>query len=120
RSRVDGREALGLPCAPWGTHGGTGMGQRWVVMPGTIRAIAAVDDSVATRVFGSSDAVALGGWPGATTGKAWGSYAQFADDVASGAIPDDVRVAMYDPESWDATPLAERLDPHGSIEAFCT
>ena len=56
-----------MPCAPWGTHGGTGMGQRWVVMPGTIRAIAAVDDSVATRVFGSSDAVALGGWPGATT-----------------------------------------------------
>ena len=95
------------------------MGQRWVVMPGTIRAIAAVDEDVATRVFGSSDAIALGGWPGATTGQAWASYSQFADDVASGAISDDVEVAMYDPESWAATPLAERLDPLGSIEAFC-
>ncbi|MCI0634893.1 MAG: hypothetical protein L0206_13385 [Actinobacteria bacterium] len=95
------------------------MGQRWVVVPGTIRAIAAVDENVATRVFGSSDAIALGGWPGATTGQAWASYARFADDVASGAIPDDVRVAMYDPESWEATPLAERLDPLGSIRAFC-
>jgi hypothetical protein len=26
---------------------------------------------------------------------------------------------MYDPESWEATPLAERLDPLGSIKAFC-
>jgi hypothetical protein len=95
------------------------MGQRWVVVPGTIRAIAAVDESVATRVFGSSDAIALGGWPGATTGRAWASCARFADDVASGAIPDDVRVAMYDPEGWEATPLEERLDPLGSIRAFC-
>jgi len=95
------------------------MGQRWVVVPGTIRAIAAVDESVATRVFGSSDAIALGGWPGATTGRAWASCARFADDVASGAIPDDVRVAMYDPEGWEATPLEERLDPLASIRAFC-
>jgi hypothetical protein len=96
------------------------MGQRWVTVAGTIRAIAAVDAAVAARVFGSSDAIALGGWPGATTGRAWASYARFAEDVATRAIPDDVRVAMYDPESWDATPLEERLDPLGSIEAFCS
>ena len=95
------------------------MGQRWVVVPGTIRAIAKVDAGVAERVFGSSDAIVLGGWPGATTGQAWASYAQFADDVETGSIPEDVRVAMYDPENWEPTPLAERLDPLGSIEAFC-
>ena len=95
------------------------MGQRWVVVPGTIRAIAEVDAGVAERVFGSSDAIVLGDWPGATTGQAWASYAQFADDLETGSIPEDVRVAMYDPENWEQTPLAERLDPQGSIEAFC-
>jgi hypothetical protein len=48
------------------------MGQRWVVVPGTIRAIAAVDESVATHVFGSSDAVALGDWPGGDEGPGVG------------------------------------------------
>ena len=90
-----------------------------MVVPGTIRAIAEVDAGVAERVFGSNDAIVLGGWPGATTGLAWASSAQFADDVETGSIPEDVRVAMYDPENWEQTPLAERLDPIGSIEAFC-
>jgi hypothetical protein len=95
------------------------VGQRWVVVPGTVRAIAEVDAGVAERIFGSTDAIVLGGWPGATTGRAWASYAQFADEVETGSIPKDVRVAMYDPENWEPTPLAERLDPLGSIEAFC-
>ena len=89
------------------------MGQRWVVVPGTVRAIAEVDAGVAERIFGSRDAIVLGGWPGATRGQAWASYAQFADDVETGSIPKDVRVAMYDPENWEPTPLAERLDPLG-------
>ncbi|MEX2422011.1 MAG: hypothetical protein WD670_09370 [Actinomycetota bacterium] len=96
------------------------MGLRWVTATGTIRAIAAVDPTVATRIFGSSEAIALGGWPGATTGRTWASYARFAEDVATGAIPDEVRVVMYDPESWDATPPLEKQDPTAYIEAFCT
>jgi hypothetical protein len=94
------------------------MRTRWVVVTGTIRAIVEVDPDVAGRVFGTAETVALGGWPGATNGRAWGSHAQFAADVASAAIPRDVRVVMYDPEGWDRTPLEERLDPIGSIEAF--
>ena len=85
---------------------------------GTIRAIAEIDHDLAVRVFGSRDAIALGGWPGATTGRSWASSARFAQDVATGAIEDDVEVAMYDPERWDATPLDERLDPHASIRSF--
>jgi hypothetical protein len=95
------------------------VGQRWVVVPGTVRAIAEADAGVAERIFGSRDAIVLGGWPGATTGQAWASYAQFADDVETGSISRDVGVAMYDPENWERTPLGERLDPLGSIEAFC-
>jgi len=94
------------------------MGQRWVTSAGTIEAIAAEDRHVAVRVFGSADAVALGGWPGATTGRAWASAERFAEDVAAGAIADDVTIVMYDPEGWDATPLPEKLDPVTHITAF--
>jgi hypothetical protein len=93
--------------------------QRWVTSAGTIRAIAALDADVADRIFGSTDAVALGGWPGSTSGRAWASYATFARDVAAGAIAREVTVVMYDPERWDATPLAEKHDPVSAIEAFC-
>jgi hypothetical protein len=94
------------------------MGQRWVTSAGTIAAIAAEDRQVADRVFGSADAVALGGWPGATTGRAWASAERFAEDVAAGAIAVHVTVVMYDPEGWEATPLPERLDPLTHIAAF--
>jgi len=94
------------------------MGQRWVTSAGTIDAIATEDRQVADRVFGSADAVALGGWPGATTGRAWASAERFAQDVAAGAIADDVTIVMYDPEGWDATPLPEKLDPVAHITAF--
>ena len=60
----------------------------------------------------------MGGWPGATTGRSWAGSARFAEDVANGTIQDDLEVAMYDPEHWDATPLDERLDPHAAIETF--
>ena len=96
------------------------MGRRWVTAAGTIRAIAEIDPAVAARIFGSRDAIALGGWPGATTGRSWASSTRFAEDVANDAIPDDLQVAMYDPEHWEATPLDERLDPHASIETFGT
>ena len=87
---------------------------------GTIRAIAEIDPGVAARIFGSRDAIALGGWPGSMNGRSWASSARFAEDVANETIQDDLQVAMYDPEHWDATPLDERLDPHASIEAFGT
>ncbi len=93
------------------------MTTRWVVVTGTIRALTEIDPDVGA-VFATSETVALGGWPGATNGRAWGSHARFAADVADGAIPRDVRVAMYDPEGWDRTPIDERLDPIASIEAF--
>jgi hypothetical protein len=96
------------------------MGRRWVTAAGTIRAIAEIDPALAARIFGSRDAIALGGWPGATTGRSWASSARFAEDVANDAILGDLQVAMYDPEHWDATPLEEQLDPHASIETFGT
>jgi len=78
-----------------------------VAVPGTIRAIAEADAGVAERVFGSSDAIVLGGWPGATKGQTWASYAQFADDVETESIPEDVRVATLPPSPrWQSAAAA--------------
>jgi hypothetical protein len=86
-------------------------------------AIASVDRETAERAFGSGRGIALGGgspsgWPGAITGRAWASLRRFEDDVAAGAIPADVRVAMYDPERWRHTPDEEQRDPVAAIRRF--
>ncbi|MBI2238200.1 MAG: hypothetical protein HYU54_06720 [Actinobacteria bacterium] len=90
----------------------------WITSTGTINAISRVDPRIAEGVFGSPAAIALGGWPGAMTGRSWASYAQFAADVRDGTIPWNVRVVMYDPERWDATPISEQQDPITYIQLF--
>jgi hypothetical protein len=100
------------------TRGPGPLSQRWVTTRGTISAIAAEDAEIANAVFGRSAAIALGGWPGSTHGRSWGSQAQFAADVQAGAIPETVRAVMYDPEAWEATPLPERQDPIRHIREF--
>jgi hypothetical protein len=85
---------------------------------GSIAAIAAIDPEATRVVVGRPTSVALGGWPGSTPGRAWASCASFSSDLASGAIPADVRAVMYDPEGWEATPLDERRDPIASIRTF--
>jgi hypothetical protein len=86
-------------------------------------AVARVDPDVARRVFGSGRGIALGGgspsgWPGAITGRAWASLAGFERDVRAGALPSDLRVAMYDPERWKHTPVEEQRHPVPAIERF--
>ena len=90
----------------------------WVTSGRTMRAIAGVDPEIAQTAFASDRAIALGGWPGAVAGQAWASCELFEADVASGAIAADVRVAMYDPERWRHTPLAEQQDPVAAIARF--
>jgi hypothetical protein len=91
---------------------------RWVTSAGTMRAIADVDPEIAQIAFASERSIALGGWPRAVAGQSWASCAQFETDVASGAIPADVRVAMYDPERWRQTPTSEQRDPVSAIARF--
>jgi hypothetical protein len=92
--------------------------QCWITARGSIEAIEAIDADVADAIFGSATSVALGGWRGSTTGRAWASYARFAADVREGAVPSSVRAMMYDPEGWEATPLGERRDPVTYIRKF--
>ena len=77
----------------------------------TVAAIAGIDRGVADAAFGRPEAIVMGGWPGAATGRAWACCAEFLRDAAAGMIPGDVGVLMYDPERWDATPIEEQRDP---------
>jgi hypothetical protein len=100
-----------------------GAGPYWATSAGSIAAIAAIDREVADRVFGSGRGIALGAgtsrsWPGANPGRAWASLVRFERDVETGAVPAEVRVAMYDPERWRHTPAAEQRDPRRAIERF--
>jgi hypothetical protein len=88
-----------------------GTALRWVTSLGTIQAIAALAPRVASVTFGTPNAIALGGWPGSTTGRAWASFAAFAEEAGDGRIPQGVAAVMYDPEGWEATPAEERRDP---------
>lgn len=80
--------------------------------------IAAVDPEVAEATFVSDHAIALGGRPGAVTGRSWASVASFEADLTSRSIDPEVRVAMYDPERWRHTPVEEQRDPFGAMERF--
>lgn len=100
-----------------------GAGPYWATSAGSMQAIAAIDPGVAARAFGSGRGIALGGgspagWPGAITGRAWASLAAFEEDLRAGAIPAEVRVAMYDPERWRHTPIEEQRDPVAAIGRF--
>jgi hypothetical protein len=100
-----------------------GGGPYWATSAGSMRTIAAIDAEVAERAFGGGRGIALGGgspsgWPGAVTGRAWGSLAAFEQDLRSGAIDPEVRVAMYDPERWRFTPVEEQRAPARAIRRF--
>jgi hypothetical protein len=49
---------------------------------------------------------------------AYSSYAQFAADVAAGAISYPYRWVMYDPENWSQTPVGEQQDPAKYLRLF--
>jgi len=100
-----------------------GGGPYWATSAGSMHRIAGLDPDTAMAAFGSGRGLALGGgapsgYPGAVTGRAWASLAVFEDDVRTGSVPADVRVAMYDPEQWRFTPPEEKRDPGAAIERF--
>jgi hypothetical protein len=90
----------------------------WVTSAGTVRAIASVDPEIANAAFASGDAIVLGGRRGAVTGRACASCERFLSDADARVIPADLQVAMYDPERWRHTPLAEQRDPVAAMGRF--
>ncbi len=94
-------------------------GQVWMATPGTIRAIEAIEPSLASRFFDATTSFGLnGGWGGTTPAMAWASDADFERALADGSIPPEVRTVMYDPEFWPATPLDEQRRPVHAMHDF--
>lgn len=105
-----GRAAERRPVVPFG--------QIWIGTATTAATLARIDPAIAATFLSGGRSVALGGTSAEPTAKAWASEAAFAADVTSGAIPPSVRVALYDPEGWAATPLSERQDPAAAMALF--
>jgi len=90
----------------------------WVTVKGTMDSVARHEPEVAKALFESEHAIALNGRAGAIDARSWASIAAFETDLETGAIPDEVRVVMYDPERWKHTPPHEQLHPIPAIERF--
>jgi hypothetical protein len=93
-------------------------GELWIGTANTAAVLAQVDGEMSELFLGGKASVLLGGTEGEQTAMAWASQATFAADLSAGRIPDTVGVVMYDPEGWEATPLAERRDPAAAMRAF--
>ena len=93
-------------------------GEVWIATRTTATNLASLDAPTSMTFLGGSTSFGLGGWGSAAPAVAWASEARFADDLLAGRVPSDVRVVMYDPEAWAATPVDEQADPVASMRAF--
>jgi hypothetical protein len=93
-------------------------GEVWIGTRTTAETLSRFDASTAAVFLGGPTSFALGGWGSAAPALAWASEAAFEADLAAGRVPPDVRVVMYDPENWSATPEEERADPAAAMRAF--
>lgn len=98
----------------------TPFGEVWIGTKTTAETLSRLDASTTAVFLGGPTSFALGGWGSAAPALAWASEAAFEADLAAGRVPPDVRVVMYDPEKWTATPEEERADPAAAMRAFGT
>jgi hypothetical protein len=90
----------------------------WIATRTTAETLVRFDGTTSHVFLGGSTSFAIGGWGGAVPTASWASAAAFSADLQAGTIPQDVRVVMYDPEAWDATPIGEQLDPAAAMRTF--
>jgi len=90
----------------------------WIGTATTRGALAKIDPDAATGLLGAPQSITLGEPVGAPVALSWPSERRFAHDVADGSVPSSVRIVLYDPEGWLATPPAERRAPVPAMLAF--
>ena len=108
-------------------------GLRWMVSQANFDRLAGAAPGLAGELLSSSELVVVRTRPGQRPGdpalttdlplgavpaELFKSYEHFAEQVRDRAIAAGVRVVVYDPESWPATPLRERLDPMRYLALF--
>jgi hypothetical protein len=94
--------------------------QIWIGTATTRGTLARIDPAVTAGLLGAPRSITLGEPIGAPVALAWSSERRFAREVAERTIPSSVRVVLYDPEGWLATPPAERRAPIPAMLAFGT
>jgi hypothetical protein len=95
------------------------LGQIWIATTPTLAHLRAFDPDASALFFDRSSSFVLGGaGTAAVAARAWSDEAAFEADLASGAIPPQVRYVMYDPEGWASTPRGERRHPIAAMRAF--
>jgi len=92
--------------------------QIWIGTATTRGTLARIDPAVAAGLLGAPRSITLGEPIGAPVALSWSSERRFAREVAERTIPSSVRVVLYDPEGWLATPPAERRAPIPAMLAF--
>lgn len=90
----------------------------WIGTATTRGTLARIDPDAAAALLGAPRSITLGAPVGSPTALSWSSERRFARDVADGTIPAGVRIVLYDPEGWLATPPAERRAPVPAMLAF--
>jgi hypothetical protein len=105
----------------YANHGGPRLGtatEIWIGTATTRGTLARIDSDAAAGLFGAPQSITLGEPIGAPVALSWSSERRFAHDVANGSIPSSVRIVLYDPEGWLATPPMERRSPVPAMLAF--
>jgi hypothetical protein len=100
---------------------------RWIATGWNIPLLDQADRAVAAHFFNTPASFGTGPRPArnpvpdgyaATPTLRYASYAQFASDIADGAIGYPYPAVLYDPEDWSQTPLDERQDPATYLALF--
>src|SRR5262245_18405741 len=90
----------------------------WIGTAMTRGTLAQIDPDAAAGLLGAPRSITLGEPIGAPVALAWSSERHFAREVAEQTLPSSVRIVLYDPEGWLATPPAERRAPISAMLAF--
>jgi hypothetical protein len=92
----------------------------WGMTAGNVQQLSQTDPSTASHFYNTATSYGNGaslvktpvqsGYA-TTPVLTYTSYAQFASDIANGAITYGYKWVMYDPEEWSATPVSEQQNP---------
>jgi hypothetical protein len=100
---------------------------RWIATGWNIHLLNEADPATARYFFDTPDSFGTGPRPAAnpvldgyaaTPTLRYASYAEFAADIAGGAITHPYPAVLYDPENWPQTPAEERRDPAAAMRRF--
>lgn len=100
---------------------------RWIATGWNIHLLNKADPETAAYFFNTPASFGIGYRPAdnpvldgfaATPTLRYASYAQFASDIAHGAIISPYTAVLYDPEDWPQTPPDERRDPVTYMRLF--